>query len=285
MTTERRQIENHLLIENKQRKIVRFRLNNIQAEYDDKRTNRDIILKARQEGFSSFILALWLIDCLKTPNTKSVVVSHETESTQRLLARVKMYIERFYDGNDFVKVKLTYNSKSELYFPETNSTFYIGTAGQKSFGRGDVVNNLHVSEIAFFENPELFITSIIPAVPDDGRIVMETTANGFNYFKNYWERSRRNETPFETHFFPWWKHKEYTVEGEDLGNLSDDEVSLVERFNLTEAQLRWRRNKISEFPSDQQFRQEYPADEFEAFISSGRPVFNTEILKRYLAKV
>ena len=285
MTTQRKQIENHLLIVNKQRKVVKLKLNDIQARYDDERTNRDIILKARQEGFSSLILAQFLIDCLSVDNTQSVVVSHEAKATERLLKRVKYYIDYFYNGNDFIKIPLKYNSKSELYFPETNSTFYIGTAGQKSFGRGDVINNLHVSEIAFFENPEEFITGIIPAVPDDGRIVMETTANGFNFLKQYWEQSRTGETPFTTHFFPWWWHNEYQIIGEKLGNLSDDEVSLIERFDVTEDQLRWRRRKMNEFPNKEKFQQEYPADEFEAFISSGKPVFNTEILKRYLARL
>jgi len=270
---------------NKQRKVVKLKLNDIQAKYDENQTNRDIILKARQEGFSSKILADFLIDCLSVDNTQSVVVSHEQKAAQRLLQRVRFYIENFYEGNEFIKIPLTYNSKSEIYFPETNSTFYIGTPGQKSFGRGDVVNNLHVSEIAFFDNPEEFITGIIPAVPDDGRIVMETTANGFNYFKQYWERSRGGFTPFKIHFFPWWEHYEYQIKGEDLGNLTDDEVSLVERFNVTEDQLRWRRRKMTEFPDESKFQQEYPADEFEAFISSGRPVFNSEILKRYLARL
>ncbi|MFH2028917.1 MAG: hypothetical protein ABIJ08_07280, partial [Nanoarchaeota archaeon] len=255
------------------------------VRYDENRTNRDIILKARKEGFSSLILAEYLMDCLQTPNTASVVVSHEEKATQRLLARVRMYIERFYDGENFVKIPLKYNSKSELYFPETNSTFYIGTAGGKSFGRADVINNLHISEIAFFEKPEEFITGIIPAVPDTGRIVVETTANGFNYLKNYWERSRRGETSFKTHFFPWWMASEYTLKGSKIDTLTDEETSLIERFNLTEDQIRWRRWKIGEFPSEQMFKQEYPADEFEAFITSGRPVFNSEILKLYLANL
>lgn len=291
MTKERKHIENHLLIENKDRKIVRFKLNAIQAKYDDNRTNRDIILKARREGFSSYILALFLIDCLKTPNTRSVVVSHKTEATQRLLERVKRYIERFYDGDEFVKIPLTYNNRSELYFPETNSSFYIGTAGSDSFGRGDTIHNLHLSELAFYDSPKELLTALIPTVPKNGRIVIETTANGFNEFKDLWELTKAGKTAFTPHFFPWWEHDEYTLAGEPI-ELDAEERNLKARFNLTDDQLRWRREMIREMLTDPNkettmdiVRQEYPSDDFEAFISSGRPVFNQQILKLYLENV
>lgn len=281
MTKEQRQIENHLLIENKDRKVVRFKLNPIQERYDSQRTNRDIILKARQQGFSSLILAYFLIDCLVTPNTKSVVVSHETDATQRLLRRVKLFIERFYSGDDFVQIPLSYNSKSEIYFPETNSSFYIGTAGSRSFGRGDVINNLHVSEFALFPDPKEFLTGILPAVPQNGRVIIETTAKGFNYFKEIWDRSRRQDSGFTPHFFSWWLNPEYQMTG-NVEPLNEEESTLKDTYNLTDAQVLWWRARKKEF--DDLVYQEYPSDEFEAFISSGRPVFNQQILKKYLSR-
>lgn len=281
---EQRHIENHLLITNKDRKTVKFHLNDVQKQYLQNRTHRDIILKARQEGFSSLIDALFLIDCLKVPNTRSVVISHDIESTQKLLDRVKLYIERFYEEEDFISIPTKLNNRNEIYFEETNSTFYIGTAGSRSFGRGDTINNLHLSELAFYPDVDEVLTSTLAAVPENGYVVIETTANGFNLFKHHWERAKQQKSTFKPHFFSWWQHREYQRNESLESEYTQEEKNLIARFHLTDAQLSWRRYKIKEMPSMEKFHQEYPADDFEAFVSSGNPVFNQQVLKNYLAR-
>lgn len=292
MSRERKLIESHLLIENKQQKVVPFRYNAIQARYDEQKTNRDIILKGRQFGFSSVIGAEALMACLTKDNTRAVVISHEKDATQRLFARVKKYVERFYirDANgepQWYKVPVSYNNRNELHFPETNSTFYIGTAGAKAVGRGDTIHFLHLSEVAFYDRMDELLAGLIPAVTKEGRIILETTANGFNSFRDWWEASKIGKTSFKQHFFSWLEHKEYSERVIDKGiiegKLDDEEISLVERFNASPEQLQWRRLKLLEYKGDMdRFHQEFPVDDFEAFISSGRPVFNQNILKLYL---
>ena len=127
MTPEAKFIENHLLIPNKQGRTVRFKLNPVQLLYDQDRTNRDIVLKSRQHGISSFILALYLVDCLTNNNITSVVIAHDTESTQKLLDKVRFYIKYFHlkDEDKVYNIPLRFDNKNELYFPDTGSKFYI----------------------------------------------------------------------------------------------------------------------------------------------------------------
>src|SRR3990167_2509925 len=96
-------IEEYFVIQNKQQQVVPFVQNYVQNKLDEvreklKREEKPVwilILKARQEGCSAKVTADWLVDCVnpKTPNTNAVVISHEKESTKRLLRRAHFYIQ------------------------------------------------------------------------------------------------------------------------------------------------------------------------------------------------
>lgn len=112
-------------IDSKVGEVVPLKLNKAQRYFQENKTNRNIILKARQIGISSSILADMFLDCITVPHTSCAVVSHETHATQRLLDRVQFY----YDSMDNPKPIIGAESRSEKTFPEFHSTFYVGTAG------------------------------------------------------------------------------------------------------------------------------------------------------------
>jgi hypothetical protein len=121
-----------------------------------------------------------------------------------------------------------------------------------------------------------------------GEITIECTPNGEdNEFYNVWVRAREGKTSYKPFFFPWWLGGDYKIaEGSDLA-LPDDrgklvytpeEIDLIDKFGITDEQLRWRRRKIA----DKQgfFWQEYPEDEVTCFITAGQPVFNMNKLQQ-----
>src|SRR5688572_6081744 len=112
-------IEDLLTIIDKNGKEVPFVLNDIQKKFVDSSSSKDIILKGRQMGFSSFILAAFTKDFLLKDNSLSVVVADIADNAQDLLARVKHYLKAFAEANgsswdEFSKQVLKYNSKYEL---------------------------------------------------------------------------------------------------------------------------------------------------------------------------
>jgi len=218
-------IEKEFMISNKKGEIVPFVLNKAQIDLLETSTGRDIILKARQLGFSSLILAVLTCDFIFKDNQRCVVVSHETEATQRLLDRVKFYISSF-EATNKIKIPLKYNSKNELANESNNSTFYIGTAESRSFGRGDTISGLHLSEFSFYPDPEKMLSGVMQAVIPNGKIFIETTANGFNFFKSFWDEAVRGERPFKTHFYnPSWGYTEEFLDTKkkELGRLYQQE--------------------------------------------------------------
>lgn len=282
MIDKLRLIENFLRIDDKVGIVRPFRFNKIQRHFYQNKTNRNIIVKARQLGCSSSLLADMFIDCITIPHTSCAVVSHETRATQRLLDRVQFY----YDTMESPKPGIGAESRSEKTFPELHSSIYIGTCGSRAFGRGDTIRKVLLSEVGFYEDGEKIWNAIEDAVPITGELTTESSPNGEdNILYERWVKAREGKSPYKAFFYPWWWGGDYQIPldsdfalPEDRGELSftGEEIELVERHKLTEAQIRWRRWKISE--KGGLFYQEYPEDELSCFITIGDPVFDQFIL-------
>lgn len=281
-------IEKLFYIVDKEGTRMPFRLNGVQDKVLKNLQDRDIILKSRQQGMSSLILAMFAVDFLTVENTKCVVISHESSATQRLFDRVKYYLESVKETFPYGDAyNLKYNSRHEMVNTVKNSTFYIGTAGARAFGHGDTINNLHVSELSRWENQERTMSGLLQAVPKNGRVVVETTANGYgNYFHNMWILNQSRQEPFHTHFLPWFETPEYALPVPDDIVFDPDELEVMNAYHLNRQQMYWRRYKIGELNGNlDRFNEQYPATPEEAFIVSGNPVWSPAMLRWYMLKV
>lgn len=246
-------IEDKFTIVNKEGIRVPFLLNPIQDSYQTQAGDRDIILKARQQGFSSAILARFAVDFLTKENSYSVVIADSTENAQSLLDRVKQFIEDYcasegIDSKDFLK----YNSRKELVHSVLKSHYIIGTAGRHSFGRSKTITNLHFSEAAFYPDFEKLLAGALQAVVPTGYVVIETTANGFNQFKGLWDEAQTGENNFHPLFF----------------NAKD--FYSQEFLDMKKKELK------------RLYEQEYPDTPEVAFITSGDCYFDTTALRKIL---
>jgi len=280
-------IEKLFYVVNKDNIAVPFKLRSEQDWVLRQLSDRHIILKSRQQGISSVLLAMFTLDFLMVENTKCVVISHEAGATQRLFDRVKYYLEtvkRTFPGE--LPYELDIHSRNELRNKLNNATFYIGTAGAKAFGHGDTINNLHVTELSRWENQERTMVGLLQAVPKGGRVIIETTANGFgNYFYNLWVKNSQTNGAFKTVFVPWFITQEYRMPVTRDMEFADnseygDELAIMNKYHLEPEQMSWRRWKIDELNGNMdKFNESFPATAEEAFIVSGNPVWSPTMLK------
>ncbi len=245
-------IEDNLTIINKNLEEVPFKLNKIQASYAKEMSSKDIILKARQEGFSTYILATFFADFILRENSSSVVVADKQTNAIALLDRVKYYIKA-YELKTGTKVPLKYNSKYQLVNAYNQATYTIGTAQEVNFGRSRTISNLHLSEGAYYPDLRKMLAGAAQAVVPDGRIVIETTANGFNDFKNLWDESVLRHTGYKALFY---------------------KASMF----YTKEYLHQKKRELGE----SLFMQEYPETPEEAFITSGDTFFDKQAMRWYL---
>lgn len=266
------------MIADKDGNDVNFTLNPIQRDLDETLTGRDLVPKARQEGVSSYILARYTVACLMKRNTRAVVISHEQEATQRMLKRVRYFLETIRGPRAVIQNM----SANEITFPKTNSMFYLGTAGSRKFGRGDTITHLHCSEYAYWPDPVGLMRGLLQAVPASGEIAIESTGNGLNDYYRRCMRAYAGQSNWKLHFYSWTAFPEYqlpmTEEEEEEFLLSLDssleEPQLLDE-GVTPAQLAWRRVKLEELDySLGDFKQEYPRTLDECFQMSGQSIFH-----------
>jgi hypothetical protein len=287
-------IEEQIFIRTKEKTVINLLLNPIQVIYWGEKTKRDIILKPRQLGFSTLILAEFFDDTINNPNTSTVIIAHDSDSTKKLFDVVQFMYNNLPEEKkkqlNNGRSKPKYGNRKEYYFEAINSRIFVGTAGSTDFGRGSTINNLHCSEVAFWPNPEELMTGLLQAVPHDGRVVIETTANGVgNYFYRTYQEAKDNTVRWKPHFYRWFDHPEYKLplDPSEVVTYSLEEQELVVAYNLTPEQIKWRRWKISEMPEkdgiskEERFRQEYPEDDMSCFLNSGNPIFHIDTLAKW----
>lgn len=295
-------IESCLKIKTKSGTVVPFRLNDAQRklyavakrQQDAGKPVRLIILKARQLGFSTLTEGLIFHACATRRNVNALIVAHREDATANLFRMSKL----FYDELPApVKPMLRASNAQELVFenpsklrserearPGLRSRIRCATAGGRGIGRSDTLQCVHLSEYAFWpdgaDGKASTLAGILQAVPSlpGTMVVIESTANGFEDFKDRWDATVAGENDFEPVFFAWFENPDYSMPVVPGTEWTPEERDLKAAYQLTDEQLQWRRWCIANNcgGSLDMFRQEYPASPGEAFLHSGTGVFDNE---------
>lgn len=281
-TPERAVIESMFKVVDKAGLDVDFMLNSAQRTIDDAWSQRMIIPKARQEGVSTYFLARQTVRCLGKRNTRAVVISHDSESTERMLLKVKYFLENLRGPAPLIRN----NNRNEITFPKTNSMFYIGTAGARAFGRGDTITDLHCSEVAYWPNPKALMSGLLAAVPKaTGCISIESTGNGAgDLYHSQCMRAARGQSTYKLKFLPWWDFDEYQLDlSQDdqdafMSTLREDleEPEMLKKYpQLTANKLAWRRMIIEDEADGDLYlwNKDYPSCLDDCFQIAGGGIF------------
>lgn len=218
-----------------------------------------IILKARKMGFSSTALGVAATKFLMGRNENCVSMSFDADASVRQLARAKHYIKS-YERIKGTKIPFKYNRQNAMvyegYDPETGETWVntlrVGTAKSTSFGRGDDITFLHLTEVAFCDDVPTMLSGVGEACLPGTHKIMETTANGFNSYKQFYDDAKLNANDYAALFYsPLWEYDQEYIDKKrrDLGRLGP---------------------------------QEFPMTDLEAFLTSGEGYFDMESLRYYL---
>ena len=284
-----------LKIKAKSGKLVPFKINKAQ-QYIQKCIEsqlarigkvRIVLLKGRQQGGSTYAGARFYKRCTETVGAQVFILSHESKTTTKLYEMV----QRFHNNcPSKLKPVVGQDSQAGMKFPRLDSSYELGTARNAETGRGFTAQFFHGSEVAFWPFAEQILAGVMQAVPNEPgtEIILESTANGVGgSFYQYVMDAKAGRGEFELIFIPWYWQDEYRMAVPPGFERTDDEIKLVESirnhpdgeeyaFELDDEQLYWRRMKIYEVKSLNTFKQEYPCWIEEAFLFSGRPVFDMD---------
>lgn len=256
-----------------------FKPNRSQKRFMSRLWHRNIILKARQLGFTTLIAILWLDHALFNENQRCVIVAQDRDKAEEIFRdKVTFAYERMPLAIRLSKPIKTSN-KSEILF-KNNSAIKVSTSA-----RGGTPHRLHISEMGkigakFPIKAKEIVTGSFPAVPMTGVIVVESTAEGQEgqFYKMTQSAmavaelgTKLNPRDFRFHFFPWHAEEHYRLNAPVLETQADrDYFELVETeagIKLDRQQRAWYlATRKADFADDEELMwQEYPSFPNEAF--------------------
>jgi hypothetical protein len=269
-----------LKILNKEGQLVPLEFNDSQwrlheAIEDQKRRVglvRMVGLKGRRQGFSTYVAARFYHQAATKFGRQVYILSHTKSSAQGLFKMV----ERFQKYNPFAPQVGTDNAQT-MTFPDLEGSYAVATAGASEGGRGESANLFHGSEFGFWQNAESHFASSVQTVPliKGTEVILESTSGGpTGKFYEMFQKGQTGDDLYESCFIPWHVDKTNVFmprEGFKLNPIppSDDapsEVDVALVFNLSDAQMQFRRDKISELGLAR-FNREYPGTPDDAWSS------------------
>lgn len=310
-------IELMFVIVDKEQRTVPFFLNAVQQAFihrinDDRELYnqgkliglRYLVLKGRQQGFTSVVNAYQLAVAITRPNFSGYTLADDAENTESIFTDKG----QFYFDNlpEKLKPSIKYKNRRELDFTNEkggglNSKWRVATAGSVDAGRSKTLSFFHGSEVAFWKDAKKTLTGLSEAFTRNCIVVLESTANGYNEFKNLWDADNN----YINLFYEWYRTPEYVQKFEDYEHEfefktavenavaeSDDADTSTWVFArcraLLNQGLKWEQiywYYIKWKDKGATIKQEYPCTAQEAFLASGRSYFNTEILNNRLIEL
>ena len=264
---------------------IRFKRNPLQKLVGTDPAKRKMILKARQFGFSTNEIVDMFDDTIFTRNKTSVILAHEQDSIKKLF-RIVQRLYKFLPNEVKPKLDRGGGSKYEMFFPELNSRIYCDLES-----RSDTIQRLHISEAAFMKDSAK-LKATLQAVPLNGQVTMETTANGMaNHYYDMWIDP---EQPYKKFFFPWFMFPAYRLPAPGNFKPTEEEINFVKKakknfgVGITREQIMFRRFKKAELKASSHdktrvsFEQEYPEDDATCFLASGEAVMDLFRVKKQI---
>ncbi|MEN6315968.1 MAG: hypothetical protein ABFD25_17155 [Clostridiaceae bacterium] len=300
-------IEMVFVIVDKDKKVVPFFLNEVQRDFikdlnkaiedfkiGKRLTIKFLILKGRQLGFTSLITAYQLACTITRKNFEGFTAADEDGNTGTIFENKAKHPYSLLPEK--IKPTAKYNNKKQLLFDRLHSSWEVKTASS-NMGRSRTINFFHGSECAFWKDGISGVQAGMgEALTKNAIEILESTANGYNEFKDVWDSGK-----YENKFYEWWRTPEYKLNFET----TEKEKAFKERVNAADLkkatttdtewiwqrckwlreviglewnQIYWYFNKWDGYIRKDMIKQEYPCSADEAFLASGKCVFDKEII-------
>lgn len=298
-------IELVFVVVDKNQKTMPFFLNDVQHDFIDTLNQAvedfgegritDIsllVLKGRQQGFTTLVTAYQLSCSLLNRNFQGYTLADKSDNAEAIFQNKAKFA--YGQLPDALKPTEKFNNRKQLLFEKINSSWAVDTA-TKDVGRSRTVNFFHGSECAFWKDGISPIQGALgEALTKNCIKIYESTANGYNDYQKMWDSGVHINC-----FYEWWRTREYRIDfhNEQIKNDFFHDIDtkkgwiwdrlrwLRDEKHLDPEQLYWYWNKYDKYLDKDLIKQEYPCSPHEAFLLSGKNVFDTEVLLARLSQL
>lgn len=275
---QRWRLNNLYWITDKEGSRVRFKLNWGQSELLDELHFLNLILKARQIGFTTFIQIYMLDIAVFHPDTRAGVIAHSLDDAEAIFRdKIKFPYDNLPDGIKGA-VPLVRDNTTTLELAN-NSIIRVGTSL-----RGGTLQYLHISEFGkicarFPERAREIVTGALNTIQAGQVAFIESTAEGQE--GRFYDLCQEAQTAKRTgakltpldwkfHFYPWWREPAYVLDPAGVVIAPDLRKYFTalraDGIPLTPEQEAWYAKKAAGQKED--MKREYPSTPREAFEAS-----------------
>jgi hypothetical protein len=274
--------EQLLLVRTRTGKPAFLTANHAQAEFERRRGQRNIVLKARQMGLTTWAAGRFFLKTITRPGTLTLQVAHTQESAEEIFRIVHRFLDWLPEELRAGPLKTSRANVRQIVFSAMDAQYRVVSAGDRNAGRGLTIQNLHCSELARWPgNPGEILAGLQAAMAPGAELILESTPEGVGgCFHEEWQKAA--ETGMVRHFFPLWMEPGYRAEAADEASLTTEERELMGRYGLDREQIGYRRRIRANFRA--LARQEYAEDAENCFLASGNSVFELAAIEDRMAK-
>lgn len=271
-------------------KKVPFKFNVEQARYWKDHTNWDIVLKSRQEGFTTLACLRAVDRAIFDGGSRCGIMAHAQTTVHEIFKIVRRTFEWFkQDWAAYIPIVESAENRTEVTLScidFADGAEELRSSVQVAFDfKGFTLNFLHLSEAAFMDDTRM--SEALQCVPHNGTAVWESTPNGMGgtYYDGYMA-ARKGEGKYRAFFAPWFKFypepDDPILESDKVLVHTSVEARLFSQYGTADAALLWRRNKIiSDLKGDEQeFERLYPSNEEDCFFSGENLFFPSTLTSR-----
>jgi hypothetical protein len=272
-----------LRVRTREGRTALLRANAVQRAFELRRRERNIVLKARQMGLTTWAAARFFLKTITQPGTLTLQVAHTQEAAEEIFRIVHRFLDWLPEELRRGPLKTSRANVRQIVFPEMDSQYRVESAADRNAGRGLTVQNLHCSELARWPgDPAETLAGLRAAMAPGAELILESTPDGVGgCFYEEWQKA--GETGMVRHFFPWWMERRYQAQAVEESSLTEEERELIGRHCLSLEQIGFRRQKRADFRG--LARQEYAEDEESCFLVSGDSIFEIAAIEARMATV
>jgi hypothetical protein len=204
-------LSNLYWITDKDGQRVLFQPNAAQQEYIQGASREDIILKARQLGFTTLMCLIGLDEALFLENHNVAIIAHTRDDANKIFdSKVKYPYDNLPDK--IKERRPAINDRAGMLKFEHNSSIGVATSA-----RSGTLQRLHISEFGkicakYPQKAREIVTGSFPAVGRHPKTIESTAEGQEGYFFDYADKAMRGAGPFRFHFFPWWRDSRYVAD-------------------------------------------------------------------------
>lgn len=271
-----------------------FKPNRAQQRFLKRLWHRNLILKARQLGFTTLIAILWLDHALFNADQRCGIIAQDLRAAEAIFRDKVQFAYNNLPDEIRQRFPLAKDSATELLFAHNNSSIRVSTSM-----RSGTIHRLHISEFgkicaSYPKKAQEVMTGSIPAVPTSGILVIESTAEGttgeFHTLAKraqaqFYAKHKHTPRDYRFHFYAWWQEPRYQMDASRV-HITHKQHEYFEAIEtemgctITMEQRAWYvATQEADFPGKpERMWQEYPSTPDEAFQKSTEGHYLTKAL-------